>query len=238
MAFKLIMIPPLIAASFVSVSAFAEEAGFFAGIDLAGVAASGSSKTTNGGAPWAGGGVVDNVKFGSTLGIGGHAGYRFNSALSGFLSYQHISGDVSWEAKFPLIGAASEFKGNAISNIVLGNIGYDFPMSDTTSIQTSAGVGLSFNTLSGVVETDVGTGLFLSDLTDRTRVSPTARIGAGIEHRLAPNAVLGLNASVSYTGGFETGDTRTGNLGVTPIMPYKIDDVWRTSLSASMRLEF
>lgn len=232
------LIPALIAASLVPAPALAEDTGFFAGLDLSGGMASGSSRTTDGGASWAGGGVVENVKFGNTTGIGGHAGYRFDPALSGFISYQHIRGDVSWDATFPMLGVASAFKGIAISNVVMGNLAYDFALSGTTSIRASAGAGLSFNTLSSVTETDVATGLFLSDVRDHTRTSPAAQIGAGIWHNITPNAVLGLNASVSYTGGFETGSTRSGNLGITPITPYKIDDVWRTNLSASIRFEF
>lgn len=220
--------PVLIATSLVPVSALAKDIGFFAGLDLSGGMASGSSKTTDGGASWAGGGVVDNVKFGNAAGIGGHAGYRFAPALSGFISYQYIRGDVSWDAAFLMLGVASDFKGAAISNVIMGNLAYDFALSDTTSIRASAGVGLSFNSLSNVVETDLGTGLFLSDVADHTRISPAARISAGIQHKIAANAVLGLDASVSYMGGFETGNTRSGNLGVTPITPYKIDDVWRT----------
>jgi hypothetical protein len=227
-----------IAVSLFPASARAEDTGFFAGIDVTAGMASGSSSTTNGGAAFAGGGMVDNVKFGATFGIGGHVGYRFSPALSAFISYQHIRGDVSWDADFPLIGAASSFDGTAGSDTVLANLAYDLALSDSTSFTTSAGVGLSFNTLSGVVETDKPTGLFLSDVADHTRVSPTARLGAGIEHRLSSNVVLGLNAAVSYTGGFETGDTRSGNLGVTSITPYKIDDVWRGNLGASMRFSF
>ena len=237
MTFKL-LIPAIVAASFLSDPAAADETNFFAGLDFSGGMASGSSKTTDGGTLWAGGGVVDNVKFGNTMGIGGHAGYRFSPALSGFVSYQHVWGDVCWDATFPLLGAASDFKGTARSDVIMGNIAYAFALSETTSIRASAGAGVSFNSLSNVVETDVGTGVFLSDVANHTRVSPAFQVGAGLHHRIAPNAVLSLNASVGYTGGFETGDTRSGNLGITPITPYKIDDVWRTGLNASMRIDF
>jgi hypothetical protein len=233
-----LLIPSLVAASLLPVSALAKDTGFFTGLDLSGGKAFGSSKTTDGGAPWAGGGVVDNVRFGRTFGIGGHVGYRFDSALSGFISYQHVRGDVSWDAAFPMFGVSSDFKGTAISNVVMGNLAYDFALSDTTSIQAIAGAGLSFNSLSDVVETDVGTGLFLSDVKDHTRTSPAAQIGMGVRHKITPDIVLGLNASVNYTGGFETGNTRSGNLGITPITPYKIDDVWRVSLGALIRFEF
>lgn len=230
-----LLIPALIAATLAPVAASAEDAGFFAGVDLSGGMASGSSKTTNGGAPWAGGGVVNNVKFGNTAGLGGHAGYRFGPALSGFISYQYIRGNVGWDATFAMFGVASDFKGRATSHVVMGNIAYDFALSGTTSIRASAGVGLSFNALSNVVETDVATGFFVSDVTDHMRTSPAAQIGAGIQHRIASNAMLGLNASVGYTGSFETGNTRSGNLGITPITPYRIDDVWRANLGASLR---
>jgi hypothetical protein len=227
-----------IAASFFPTCAIAGDSGFFIGLDVTGGMASGSSSTTNGGAAFAGGGVVDNVKFGGTFGGGGHVGYRFSPALSAFISYQYVRGDVSWDADFPHVGAASSFDGTAISNAVLGNVAYDLALSDATSITTSAGVGLSFNTLSKIVETDEPTGQFLSDVADHTHISPMAQIGVGIRQKISPNFVLGLNASVGYTGGFETGSTRSGNLGVTSITPYKIDDVWRANLSASIRLAF
>jgi hypothetical protein len=233
-----LLISALIAGSLVPVSAQAEDAGFFAGLDLSGEMASGSSRTTDGGAAWAGGGVVGNIKFENTAGIGGHAGYRFSPVFSGFVSYKYIRGDVSWDAAFPMFGVASGFKGAAISNVIMGNIASDFALSDATSIRVSAGAGLSFNALSNVLERDLRTGFFGAELADRTRISPAAQIGAGIQHKIAPNAVLGLNASVSYTGDFETGTTRSGNLGITPITPYRIDDVWRASLSASARFEF
>jgi hypothetical protein len=219
-------------------SALAQGSNFFAGLDVSGAWASGSSNTTNGGADFAGGGVVGNVKFDNTVGIGGHVGYRFDSALSTFISYQHVRGDVSWDANFPLLGVSSGFDGNATSHLILGNLAYDWALSDATSIRTSVGLGLSLNSLSGVVETDIGTGLFLSDVTDHTRKSAAAQIGFGIQHRIASNIALGLNAAVSYTGGFGTGDTRSGNLGITSITPYQIDDVWRTSLGTSIEFEF
>lgn len=219
-------------------SAMAEGGVFFAGFDVSGGWASGSSHTTNGGADFAGGGVVGNVDFGHTLGIGGHIGYRFGSSLSASISYQHIRGDVSWDATFPLFDVTSGFDGNATSHLILGNLAYDWALSDTTAIRASAGAGLALNSLSGVIETDVGTGLFLADVADHTRTSPAGQIGLGLHHRITPDVTLGLNAAVSYTGGFATGDTRSGNLGITPITPYRISDVWRTSLGASMELAF
>lgn len=219
-------------------SAFAGEPGFFAGVDVSAGMASGSSSTTNGGAAFAGGGVVANVKFGDTVGIGGHVGYRFDPVWSAFVSYQHVRGHVSWDANFPLFGVASGFAGTAFGNGILANLAYDLALSDRTSLRASTGLGLTFNTLSGVVETDKGSGLFLSDVKDHTRLSPMAQAGAGIRHKITPNAELGFDALVAYTGGFETGNTRSGNLGITPITPYKIDDVWRASLSGSFRLAF
>jgi hypothetical protein len=49
---------------------------------------------------------------------------------------------------------------------------------------------------------------------------------------------LGLDALLTYTGGFETGDTRSGNLGITDINPYKIKDAWRANLGVSINFEF
>ena len=227
-----------VVAAFTPAPVLAGDTGFFAGLDLSGGAAFGSSETTDGGAPWAGGGVVGNVEFHGAFGIGGEIGYRFDPVLSAFVSYLHSQGGVSWDADFPAFGVASHFEGTAASDAVMANLGYDFALSGDTTLSASAGIGLSFNTLSGVVETVEASGQFLADVAARTRVSPAAQLGAGIRHRLTPSAILGLDAALSYNGGFATGNTRSGNLGVTAINPYEIDDVWRARLGASLRFEF
>jgi hypothetical protein len=137
-----------------------------------------------------------------------------------------------------MIGAASTFGGTAVSNLLMGNLAYDFALSGSTTLRASAGAGLALNALRGVVETDVGTGSFLDNVADHTQVSAAARIGAGIEQKLTANARFGLDASLDYRGGFETGDTRTGNLGVTSITPYRIDNVWGADLTASLGVDF
>lgn len=216
----------------------ARDTGFFAGVDVSGGAARGSSGTKNGGAPFAGGGAVNNVELRRAVGIGGHIGYRFDPALSVFLSYQHIKGDIRWDADFPMLGISSHYAGEAISNMILGNIAYEIPLTNATSIETSLGFGLTLNSLSDISETDNGTGLFLSDVKNHTETSPAAQLGVGLWHKVTPNIALGLDAAIAYSGGFRTGDTRSGNLGVTQIRPYKIDDVWRTNLTASVRFNF
>ena len=218
--------------------AVAQDQDLFVGLDLIGGIAGGTSSTKDGGAPFALGGVVDVVTFGTATGIGGHIGYRFDPTLSAFVSYQHLRGDVSWNASFPAIGVTSDFEGKAISDMVLANVAYDVPLSEATAIRGTAGIGLSFNTLTDVVETDRGSGIFLADVARHTEISPAAQVGAGLRHKLASNALLGLDASLAYSGGFETGNTRSGNLGVTDINPYKIDHVWRANLGASIRFEF
>ncbi|ABE62556.1 conserved hypothetical protein [Nitrobacter hamburgensis X14] len=219
-------------------SAFATEQGFFAGLDVSGGAAFGSSRTTNGGAPFAGGGVVGNVKLGEVVGVGGHVGYRFDPAMSAFISYQHSRGDIGWEANFPLYGVSSRFEGEAISNAILGNVAYEFPLSDATSIRTTAGLGMTFNTLSQVVETDKPTGIFVADLANHTKIGAAAQVGLGLRHKIASNVVVGLDGLIAYADGFETGNARSGNLGITDINPYRIDDVWRATLSASIKVDF
>jgi hypothetical protein len=216
----------------------AQDVGFFAGLDVSGGVAHGSSSTKDGGAPFAGGGVVNNLEFGKTVGVGGHIGYQFDTALSIFLSYQHIRGDIRWDADFPMVGAASSYAGKAISNVILGNAAYEMPLSDATALKLSVGLGVTLNSLSGIRETDKGTGIFLSDVKNHTEAGPAAQLGAGIWHKVTPNVVLGLDVATAYAGGFRTGDTRTGNLGVTEIKPYKIDNVWRTNLTASVQIKF
>src|SRR5690606_23175705 len=212
--------------------------GFFVGLDASVGTVSGSSNTTDGGAPFAGGGVVRNVDFGTATGFGGHVGYRFNAAVSAFVSYRRLSSDVRWDADFPLAGVASSFRGKAVAHAVTANIGYDLAISDAVTARAAAGAGLTFNVLSDVVETDQGSGLFLADVARRTRTKPMAQLSLGIEHRISPGVAAGLTASASYGGGFETGDTRVGNLGVTDINPYRIGHIWRTGLAASVRFRF
>ena len=232
----LVLVPAILAA--VPAMALAGERDFFAGLDVSGGTAFGSSSTTDGGAPFAGGGVVDHVRFGETTGIGGHIGYRFDPAMSIFISYQHIRGDVGWNASFPLFGVSSRFEGSAVSDMITGNAAYELALSDATAVRATAGLGVTFNKLSGLVETDRATGLFLADVAGHTKISPVAQVGTGVRYKFTPSAVLGLDASVAYAGGFETGTTRSGNLGITDINPYKIDDVWRANLGASISFQF
>lgn len=220
-----------------SAPAFAGDSGVIAGIDVSGGTAHGSSDTTNGGG-FGGGGVVANVKFGHIVDLGGYVGYRFGTAWSAFLSYQHIRGDIQWDANFPPGLGSTHFSGTAESNVLMANLSYAYPLSDATDFDVSGGLGVSFNKLADVVETVHGTGEFVSDVHSDTRASQSARIAAGIRHKLSPNMVFGLEASLAYAGKFRTGDTRFGNLGVTSINPYEIDSVWRTSLTASLTYTF
>lgn len=220
-----------------STSAYAQESGFFAGVDMSGGTTQGSSSTRDGGAPFAGGGIVNKLKLGNTVGFGGHVGYRF-SDLSVFLSYQHVRGSVSWNADFPAIGSTSNYAGSAITDAVLANVAYDWPLTHVLAFRASAGLGVAFNTLSGVVENDQATGAFLSDVGNHTQVSPAAQVGVGFRYKPMPRMALGLDAVVAYTGGFRTADTRTGNLGVTQIVPYRIDNVWRPTLLVSFQYRF
>jgi uncharacterized membrane protein len=182
--------------------------------------------------------MVDNVEFGETIGVSGHVGYRITPALSVSLGYQHIWGDVSWDANFPAIDAASGFEGTATSDTILAKVAYDVAVSEAMAIRPNAGLGLTLNTLSDVVETDKPTGLFLSDVDGNTQVSPMAQIGVGIRYKLTSSTLLNIDTSVAYTGGFRTGNTRSGNLGITEIRRYEIEDVWRASLGASIQFEF
>jgi hypothetical protein len=232
------LLPALVFSASVPASGFAGEPGFFTGLDVSAGMTQGSSGTTDGGASFAGGGIVDDVKFEHTAGIGGHVGYRLDPSWSVFLSYQYVRGDVRWHAAFPAIGPASRFAGTALSHTVLANVGYEFPLTSAVTLQATAGLGMAFNTLADVVEKDEATSEFLSDVAKHTRANPAARIGLGLRYAATRHATIGLDAAITYVGGFRTGNTRSGNLGVTPITPYDIDGVWRTSLSASAGMRF
>ena len=227
----------VLAAVAVPVSALAGEQGFFAGVDATGGMAFGSSGTTDGGAPSGGGGTVSNVKFGGMGGIGGHVGYQFDPALSASISYQHIRGSIGWDTNFAA-GGATRFDGTAISNVVLANVAYEVPVSERTMLRTTVGAGLTFNTLSRVVETLPPGGQLNSILADHTEIGAAAQVGLGLRHTIAPNVVAGLDGLVAYASGFETGSTRNSNTGVSYINPYKIDNVWRAMISASIKVNF
>lgn len=233
-----IMLSLMAASMVLSEPAIADESGFFAGVDAFGTSTRASSNTRNGGAAFAGGGVVKNVDFDGAAGIGGHAGYRFDSAWSAFASYGYSRGDVSWDAVFPAFGVASSFSGSATTQMVLGNVAYDFAITPKATASISAGAGIAFNALSDVVERDKPTSLFLSDVKNHTQASPVVRIGVGYRYRVTRHVVLGADAAVARMGGFRTGDTRSGNLGVTDITPYRMHDAWQASLGASMRILF
>jgi len=235
MTFSARVLPWAVAMALLPFSALAQEPGFFAGLTPSVGMAHGSSGTTDGGG-FGGGGTVENVKFGTTAGIGAHAGYQFDRHLSGFLSYQYVRGDVDWDTNFPQFGQTTNFSGTATSNAILVNAAYDWLPSDTTTIRATAGLGVAFNTLSGVTERYEGA--FVSDVESHTKTNPIAQIGLAIQHNITPNTTVGLAATVAYTGGFETGATRTGNLGQTPINPYEIDNVWRASLGVSLETRF
>jgi hypothetical protein len=224
--------------AFHSNAALAAQSNFFIGLDISLESLHGSSSTVDGGAVFAGGGVVTGVKFDEAVAIGGHVGYRIDPAVSVFLSYQHSRSDLAWRANYPAFQVSSDFAGSAISNAVMANLAYDIPLSNALAAKLSAGGGLAFNKLARIVETDHGTGIFLADVAGNTRTTPIARAGAGLRYRVAPSMALGLDGSFAYAGGFATGDTRSGNLGVTAINPYRIDDVWRTNIGASVTFDF
>lgn len=227
-------------AAFASCMAAAAASGspFFVGMEFSIGPTSGSSSETNGGAPWAGGGVVSDVQVGSSTMLGGHVGYRFNPNWAVSVGYQRSKADIRWNADFPNIWFKSHYAGSAISNQLIGNLLYAIPLSDpAATIHLSAGGGLAFNKLSNIVESTLETGVFLSDVADNSQTAPVGQLGAGLSYRLSPKVVLGLNGKLSYVGKFETGNTRSGNLGVTDINPYRIDNMWRKSIGVTLGVD-
>lgn len=233
-------LPAALAAMLVASPALADDTGFFVGGGVFAEKAFGSSSTINGGALWGGGGIVDNVRFGTGAGGGLQAGYRFDDARSVFVSYDYSRSDVDWDAAFPALGPGvkSRFDGTAVSNALMGNFAYDFALSDATKLQTSVGAGLSLNTLLNVRESDFSNGGFISNLENHTQISPVAQLGASLTHHITPGITLSLNASASYTRGFETGNSRSDNVVTTDITPYEIENIWRTKVGTALRFAF
>lgn len=209
--------------------------GFFAGVDAGGVFRSGGSRTTDGGESR--NGVVSGVRFSEAFAIGGHLGYRLNSQWSAFVSYDHVSGDVTWQTDFPFVPRA-HFKTNATSNIFLGNLDYSHALADSTNFTIGAGAGISVNSLSNADEKSLVFGHYAT-LDGQTTVSPAVRALVGIEQQIAPQVAIGLNASISYLGGFETGSAREYvGLGRQVINPYRLSNVWGAAVTASLKARF
>ncbi len=230
----------LAASACVPFASLAQQPGFFAGLDAAVGTTRGSSSTRDGGGDFGAGGIgiVSDVKFEHTTGIGGHLGYRFDSPWSVFLSYQYTRSDIRWRADFPAYDSRTDFSGKAFSHTILANVGYAFPLTEATTLHATAGLGVAFNALSDVVERNAATGQFASDVADHTHTSPAARLGIGLHYAATRHTLISLDAAVTYQGSFHTGKTRSGNLGITAITPYEIDDVWHASLGASVSVMF
>ena len=120
----------------------------------------------------------------------------------------------------------------------MANIAYDFALAQATTLRLSSGLGVAYNKLSGVDEHNVRTGRLLSHLESERKTNLAAQVGVGLRHWISANTEIGLDLLATYTGGFKTGDTREGNLGVTEINAFEIDDVWRASIGASVRYAF
>ena len=176
MVFGVVLLSSALAAS----ASARQGAGVFAGVDFSPATTRGSSDTKDGGAGFAGGGIVEQVRFGQTIEIGAHIGYRIDPTWSVFLGYRHGCGDLRWKASFPLFAVASRFAGTARSNMLLAGLGYEAPLSGITSFRATAGAGPTFNTLSNIVEKDQATAIFLAELSDRTRTGMAARMGVGV----------------------------------------------------------
>ncbi len=78
-----------IASTFPPATVLATETGIHGGVDAFAGAMHGRSSTRDGGAAFAGGGGVEDVKFRSVAGIGGHAGMRIMKLPVGDCSYLH-----------------------------------------------------------------------------------------------------------------------------------------------------
>jgi hypothetical protein len=211
---------------------------FFAGVDVSGGMATGSSGTKNGGDSFGKGGTVNNLKFKETFGIGAHAGYQFTPALSAFLSYHHTSGDIHFDADFPNRYISTSIKGKAETDALLANVAYAWDLTDDTTIHASAGAGVAFNQLKGLVEHLKINGNFTSTLTDQTKAHPMAQLGIGVTHQLSKDLSASVAMSTAYVGNYETGNTRQYISKTRKITPYKINDVWRTQFTASVNYQF
>lgn len=212
------------------------EGGFFVGVDTGIAFRSGTTRTTDGGA--GGAGIGSGVRFSEAFAIGGQLGYRLSPEWSAYLSYDHVSGDVSWRADFP-DGSASEFNGKAASNIFLGNVAYSHAFAEATRLTLGLGAGVAVNSLNKVAEIEPGVGPY-AWVDAHTAVSPSARISIGVEHQLSSQVSIGLGASISYIGNFATGNVRDfgGPGGREAINPYTISDVWGAAVTASLKASF
>lgn len=218
--------------------AFAQDAGFFVGIDTIGSVGYGTPTTTTAGAYAGGGGSLSDIRFGAAVNLGGHVGYRFDGPLSVSISYQHLASSIAWTTHFKANNDVTFMEGNAQSDVVLVNLGLDLLSSETTTIGASLGLGFAHNQLFEITETTQAPGGFGADINPGQSTGLAAQIGLSLTQKLTDNAVLALGGSFGYSGEFETADSRTTHTGsIHKISPYTFE-AWRASFSGSLRFQF
>jgi hypothetical protein len=226
----------LIAASFFPSAAFAADDAFFFAVEGVHHWRHGSSNTVDGGSPTVNGGAVKDVKFSDANGIGASFGYRLDPQWSIFASYQYVKSDISWWVDFT---TASDFKfrGEAESHLSLLNVAYNFDLTERTSLEAAAGLGLSINKLDKLTEMTSATSAWVANHHGSTQHDFAGQISAAVNHQFTDNLSFQVKGNIGYTGRFATKDFRTSS-SIQAINPYVIDDVWSASIGASLKLSF
>lgn len=184
----------------------------------------GDSDTTNGGAAVGNGGIARDVNFDEGYTYGAMIGKRVGERWSLAISYDHLSSDVSWIADFA--GARinpSRYSGDAESDVILLNAIYSAPFSDSRfTFHASAGAGVAFNNLEGVIEDGAPfDGVPDKFIEDGDTTEFAGRVTVGLSYALDECWSLHGEGSIFMIGSYETGDSRSAP--EEPIGPYELD---------------
>ena len=226
----------VIASSFLPSVAFAVDDAFFLTVEGVHHWRHGSSNTVNGGVSSVNGGAVKDLKFRGANGIGASFGYRFDPHWSIFASYQHVKSDISWQTVFTT-ASPTNFRGEAKSKLSLLNIGYNFDLTERTSLETAVGLGLSINDFDNLIEFNSPSGSLVANHHSRTQKDLAGQLSAAINHQFTDNLSFQVKGNIGFTGGFATENYRSLP-SKQAINPYTVDDVWSASIGASLKLSF
>ena len=202
----------------------------------------GDSDTTDGGAAFAGGGIVEDVE----LDRGGIYGAAFARRIAErwavALEYDRVTADVAYAARYPTLGdVVDPFRGEAASDALIVSGRYTLPLGDASrwSLGFGLGVGVAFNSLEDVEEEFVPSdGIPDAFLEDGDETDFAARAAARSSYRIADRWSVFGEATALRLGQFSTGDARTLPGGASePIEAYELE-VWTATFTLGAGYRF
>jgi hypothetical protein len=176
--------------------------------------------------------------------IGAQLGYRLNSHLETFLSYQYIAEHSYTLNEFQPGGVPSymaETTGKLQSQVILANLNYLFQTDRSTVVPfVGVGVGVAINQFGGGQQqvTDISNRTFTAEVAGNTQNQFAAEGRVGLRVPLSEMLQANLFYAATYVGQYKSGDTRVVNGGLptdpTSIKPYRISDVVYSQIGVAL----